>query len=124
MTALVVGLCGGLGAVLRFLVDTGVRRRWPTAFPVGTLLINVTGSLVLGAATAAIASTEVAGIVPLAMGVGLCGGYTTFSTAMAETVGLARDRLLGRAVLNLFGTTAGTVLAAALGYALVAALAS
>lgn len=121
MTALLVGLCGGLGAIARFLVDTGVRRTWPTVFPVATVLINVTGSFALGAVTAAVSQQAAPDVVRLAAGVGFCGGYTTFSTAMVETVGLARGRRPVPAVLNLLATVVVTVAAAALGYGAVAA---
>ena len=118
MTALVVGLCGGLGAILRFLVDTGVRRLWPTAFPVGTLLVNVTGSFVFGVVTAAAVHADVAEVVRVAAAVGFCGGYTTFSTAMFETVELVRRRRFSYACGYLAGLPVVCLAGAALGYAI------
>lgn len=119
MTVLAVGLCGGLGAIARFLVDTWLRRAHPTGFPLPTLAINVTGSFVLGVVTAMVVHGSAPDSVRLAVGVGFCGGYTTFSTAMAETVALARERRLLSAAANLLGTPALAVVAAALGYAVV-----
>ena len=118
MIGLLVAGCGALGAVARFLVDLGVRRAWPHRFPIATLGINITGSLVLGAVVAATAADSTVG---LAVGVGFCGGYTTFSTAMVETVTLLRERRRGAAGAYLLGLPIVCVLAAAIGFALVPA---
>ncbi|RNI24354.1 fluoride efflux transporter FluC [Flexivirga caeni] len=90
MTTLLIALFGGAGAVSRFVLDAEVRRRARGSFPVGTFIINVLGSFVLGALTGAF--THHAGwLSPTAkdtLGTGLCGGFTTFSTASVETVRL------------------------------------
>lgn len=117
MTAAIIGMCGGLGALTRFLVDTGVRRRWPVRFPVATLLINVTGSAVLGLVLAYVAGGAPS-MVGSAIGIGFCGGYTTFSTAMVETAVLMRERRMVASAAMLFGQPVVCVLAAAGGYAL------
>ncbi|UPK74220.1 CrcB family protein [Nocardioidaceae bacterium SCSIO 66511] len=117
MTAVIVGLCGGAGALARFLVDTGVRRWWPVRFPVATLLINLTGSALLGVVVA-YASGGVHVSTGAAIGVGFCGGYTTFSTAMVETATLLRERRVLASAATLVGQPIGCVLAAAVGYAL------
>ena len=87
--ALVVALSGGAGAVLRALVihHIGVRRVDP--LPLGTMLVNASGSLLLGILTGL---SLYHGLGPhwLAVaGVGFCGGYTTWSTASWESVHLA-----------------------------------
>lgn len=115
MTVLLIGLCGAAGAVCRFLVDTGVRRTRPTSFPVATTLVNVVGSVLLGAVAAAAAETDT---VRLAVGAGFCGGYTTFSTAMYEAAALLRDRRLSYAFGYLVGLPVLCVVAAAAGYAI------
>lgn len=120
MTALIVGLCGGLGALARFLLDTGVRRAWPTQLPVATLLINVSGSALLGAIVAYVAGGGT-GEIGAAVGVGFCGGYTTFSTAMIETVALMRERRVFASMCTLLGQPVVCVAAAAGAYVLVAA---
>lgn len=90
MTTLLIALCGGVGAVSRFVVDAEVRRRARGPFPVGTFLINVVGSFLLGVLTGAL--THHAGwlspTTKAALGTGFCGGFTTFSTASVETVRL------------------------------------
>lgn len=115
MIVLLIGLCGAAGAVARFLVDRGVQRVWVTRAPVATFAINLSGSFVLGVVAAATADESRVG---LAIGVGFCGGYTTFSTAMVETVSLVRERRLGTAVTYLLGQPLACVIAAAGGYVL------
>ena len=86
-----------IGAEARYVVGAQVAARWPGAFPWGTLLINLTGSLVLG-----IFITLITGrfreppFVRLLLATGLLGAYTTFSTFSVETVTLAQH---GHAVL-------------------------
>ncbi|TNC46142.1 CrcB family protein [Mumia zhuanghuii] len=118
----VICLCGGLGAACRFVLDTAVRRRWSTRMPWGTILVNVSGSLLIGALAAAYAGDALGARPYLVAGVGFCGGYTTFSTAMVETVRLAQDGDFRRAVVNVVGTTAVTCAAAASAYAAVTGL--
>lgn len=79
--AVVISLAGGLGAVLRHTVDEGVRRRGVGA-RWGTLLVNVSGSFLLGLLVGVAPSDFWIGV----LGVGLLGGYTTFSTAMLQAV--------------------------------------
>ena len=111
---LVAALAGGVGAGLRYLVD-----RWLTPaagaarFPVGILVVNVSGSFVLGVITGL--GTAIAPELALVLGLGLLGGYTTFSTVSVETVLLAQRGRRRHAALNLLGTLALAALAAGLG---------
>ena len=121
MTMLLIALGGGLGAVTRFVVDAAVARRNPFRVPLGTMLINVTGSLVLGVVTGLIAAGpagSTAVTVRAVLGTGFCGGYTTFSTASVETVrlSLAEGRSTGVAYAAV--TLLGSLLAAAAGLGL------
>lgn len=89
MIAVLVALAGGLGAMARFSLDSWISTRWRAPIPVGTVVINVTGSLVLGLVTGwalRTANSEVLAIV----GTGFLGGYTTFSTASVEAARLVR----------------------------------
>lgn len=117
---MVVGLAGGLGAVLRFVIDSAVQRRIRSRFAWGTMIINLTGSFLLGAVTVALATT--APPWGLVAGTGLLGGYTTFSAASVETVRLVRDRRWSAALLNGPGMLVLAVGAAALGGILGAAV--
>jgi CrcB protein len=116
---LFVAIGGGVGAALRFLLDGVVKARVARSrfrvFPLGTLVINVTGSLVLGFLT----GLGQAGTIPVSavavLGTGMMGGYTTFSTASVETVQLLRTGKTRLAVLNGLGMLVVSVGAAALG---------
>ena len=106
---LCAALAGGVGAGLRYLVDLGVARLVGTRYPWGVLVINLTGSFVLGVVTSGFPGAA------FIVGAGLLGGYTTFSTASVETVRLARLglRLAGLALIVM---VVGWVGAAALGF--------
>ena len=89
--ALAVGAGGFLGAVARYLVSLGVARVWPRPFPLGTLLINVTGSFVLGWFTTWVAArAELDPAWRLLVATGFVGAYTTFSTFVFESDGMLR----------------------------------
>ena len=115
MIVLWVALAGGVGAVARFVLDGLVRSRVAGSFPVGTVLVNVTGSFVLGFVTGLTLAHVVPEELRLVVGTGFCGGYTTFSTASFETVRLVEQRRMGLALLNGAGTLVVTVGVAALG---------
>jgi fluoride exporter len=92
-----VGLLGGVGAVARFLLDASVSRRLPGfAFPFGTLTVNLTGAVALGI----LAGSALGADAYRVWGVGLVGGYTTFSTWVLESHRLAEEDRGGLAVLN------------------------
>jgi CrcB protein len=117
-----VAVLGGAGAATRFVVDGLIRSRWSAVFPVATVVVNVTGSLLLGLLVGASAEGVVGEPLLTAAGTGFCGGYTTFSTAMVETVRLVQDGRLRRAALNALGAGALTVAAVLGGIALGRAL--
>ncbi|ROP66565.1 camphor resistance protein CrcB [Curtobacterium sp. PhB130] len=111
---LLVAIGGGVGAALRFVLDGLVKAR-VTGFPVGTAIINVTGSFVLGLLTGLGESGTLAIPGVAILGTGMMGGYTTFSTASVETVQLLRSGKTRLAVLNGLGMLVVSVGAAALG---------
>jgi fluoride exporter len=99
-TALVwvgVVLIGGVGSVLRFVVDRAVARRVARPFPFGTLAVNISGAAVLGFLAGLTLSKDVA----LLAGTAFVGAYTTFSTWMLETQRLSEERQLGAAFANI-----------------------
>ena len=101
MTPLVflgVAVAGGAGAALRFVLG-GVVTAWTRRpFPLATALINLTGSFALGLLTGVAGNGWLAPEVTAVLGVGLLGGYTTFSTASVETVRLVQERRYGAAM--------------------------
>ena len=114
-----IALGGAVGSVLRYGVGSVLQARAGAGFPVGTLVVNVTGSLLLGFLMRWLLETTVSPEMRAALTIGLCGGYTTFSTFSADTVRLLEDGSWGRAgayvlssvVLSLLATVAGLAVA-------------
>jgi CrcB protein len=114
MIPLLIALAGGLGAASRLVVDGTVRSRLPSTFPWATVLVNVTGSFLLGLLIGLGADDRWQAVA----GTGFLGGYTTFSTASFETAGLLLDRRPLAAAANGLGVLVACVAAASGGYAL------
>jgi len=87
MLLLGVALLGGLGALARFALDGAISRRAATGFPLGTLVVNLAGSFVLGV----LAGAGVGGDALALAGIGVIGSFTTFSTWMLESQRLGED---------------------------------
>ena len=93
-----IALLGGAGALARFLVEREVSRRaGDSGFPFGHLVVNVSGSLLLGLAVGAALEGDAFRLV----GTALLGSYTTFSTWMLDTHELPPRRALLNVVLSL-----------------------
>lgn len=119
MIVLLVAVAGGFGAVARFVLDgvvTGRRRAGP-GVPLGIMIINVSGSLLLGV-VAGLATGVLPERLHQIVGTGFLGGYTTFSTAAVDTMSLLRGRRRFSALVNGLGMLVLSVAAAALGWAL------
>ena len=111
-TLLFVALGGSLGAISRYLVSLGARNLWGESFPLGTLLVNVIGCLLIGI-LAGIGMDQLPPPLQKFMVVGLLGSLTTFST-----FGLDTFELFQRQPLLALGNIAANVL---IGLAAVAA---
>lgn len=111
---LLVSLAGGAGALLRYLADAWISRR-TSGHPWATLLINVTGSFALALVTGLLATKEISADAARIAGVGLMGGFTTFSTAMWETVTLMREHRPFQALVQSVGMVFFCTLAAVIG---------
>jgi fluoride exporter len=90
--ALVVGLGGSVGAVSRYLVDGTVQDRSSGSLPMGTLTVNLAGSLVMGFVTGLFVFAGVSHQWVAVVGTGFCGGLTTWSAASWETERLLEER--------------------------------
>ena len=91
-----MALVGGIGAVARFLVDGWVSMRLGREFPLGTFVVNISGSFLLGL----LDGLALSGNTMLVAGTATIGAYTTFSTWMFETQRLAEDGEFRLAALN------------------------
>jgi CrcB protein len=131
---LLVALGGGLGAVARFWLTGAItgsvsrlaNRPQVLRLPLGTMSVNILGSFVIGLITGAVLTLGADGHLDtwrLFLATGICGGFTTFSTAMWEAIALARERRVGDAVTTLLGTLVVTVAAVAGGIGLLSVIA-
>ncbi len=106
-----VGCGSALGALLRYWLTTWWKRQ-QVDWPLATLLINLTGALVLGILTGRLAAT---GSAMLFWGVGLLGGYTTLSTLNTEMIAMVDEHRWGSLVIYFVVSYVGGLLAAWLG---------
>jgi CrcB protein len=113
-----MAIAGGLGAIARFMLDGLIRGRLSTVLPLGTMIINVSGSLLLGFVTGLVLFHAVPSDLQLVVGTGFLGGYTTFSTASFETARLIQERQFVAALVNGVGMLLLAVAAAVAGLAL------
>ena len=110
---LLISVAGGVGAVARFVIDGLIKAHTTMRYPLGTTVINVTGSLLLGLVTGLTLAQTLPERWQLILGTGFLGGYTTFSTASFETIRLLQERRGFAALLNGLGMlVASTALAA------------
>jgi CrcB protein len=120
MLILGIALAGAVGAPARYLLEGYVLRRTRRAFPLGTLLVNVSGSLVLGFLTGLALYHAFPATPKTVLGTGFCGAYTTFSTFAYDTVRLVESRRFTIARAYLVASLVLPALAAAAGMALAA----
>jgi fluoride exporter len=116
MRYLAVGAAGACGSILRLMVSTFCGRFLGTAFPVGTFVINISGSLFLGWFLTVISQrVVVSDTFRLAVAVGFVGAYTTFSTFAYESNALIEDGSGIKAAANLVGSLLVGLLAVRVG---------
>jgi CrcB protein len=102
-----IGLLGGCGAVARFLLDDAVSRRWPGAFPLGILAVNVIGSFLLGLLAGLVLGADAYRLAATAA----LGSFTTFSTWMLDSERLLEERRVELALANILVSLALGLLA-------------
>ena len=114
-----IAVFGGLGATARFVSDGTIRAALGRSFPWGTLIVNATGSFILGVMTGLALYGHLSHNLLLVIGTGFCGGFTTFSTASFEAVRLIEKRQFLAVFAHVTGNVVLCFLAAAVGLWLV-----
>ena len=110
-----VAVGSAVGGASRFLLSSFIQQRAGT-FPVGTLIINITGSLILGFLMRyALGSASVSPETRALLTTGFCGGYTTFSTFSYETIALMEDGDYRRAAIYVVASVVVSLAATFLG---------
>jgi CrcB protein len=109
-----MAVAGGVGAVARFVLDGIVRLR-VEAYPLGTMIINLSGSFLLGLVVGLAGAHVLSPEWRLILGTGFLGGYTTFSTASYEAVRLAQQGRWRAASVHTIGMAVGAFVFAAIG---------
>jgi CrcB protein len=90
-TLLIIGTGGFIGSIFRYLVSRSVQEKFATAFPLGTLSVNILGCFLIGVV---LSLSERGGFNAdwrMFLATGICGGFTTFSAFSNETLALMRD---------------------------------
>jgi len=112
----VIALGGAIGTLLRYIVGGLDYRFSGGVFPISTLVVNVTGSLVIGFLWGIVDRFAVSPNVRLFVFIGILGGYTTFSTFSLETFNLMRDGEYRIALMNVILSVILSIGAVFLGY--------
>lgn len=113
-----MGIAGALGALSRYQLGRFIAERVSTQFPLGTLIINLSGSFVIGLLFALAGHKIINPAIQLVLATGYLGGFTTFSTMSWEGVQLVRGGNTGVGFLYLGGSLLLGLVAAAAGIAL------
>ncbi len=105
MTLLVTVGAGAVGALCRYWLGGAIQQRFRSDFPIGTLIVNLSGAFLLGV----VAGTDQLGSDSVVAAVGFLSGFTTFSTWMIETLRLGSPVRSRRSLANLGITMVGGV---------------
>lgn len=108
---LVIGVGGAVGSILRYIL-AGLVQQTVIAFPLGTLVVNVSGCLAVGFLSERLSEVPVDPLYRTGILIGVLGGFTTFSTFSLETMKLAEDRQFALALLNVAASMLTCLLAA------------
>ena len=98
--AFIIGACGAVGSVLRYYSGQFISKNYPSQIPLGTLIVNLLGCLLIGILLGYFAKNQgLSNEWKLLLVTGFCGGYTTFSTFAAENITLIQNQQVSQAIL-------------------------
>ncbi len=122
-TLLIVGTGGFIGSVLRYLVQVYVEKGLVSTFPWGTFVANIAGSFIIGIVFAfAEKGSFLNAEWRMFLAVGICGGFTTFSSFAFNNFTMIEERSIGQLLLNVGGSLFFGIMAVYLGIILVRAI--
>lgn len=111
MIYLLIALGGAAGSVLRYLLGGAIQRSTASGFPIGTMVVNVSGCFLIGILVRQFLNVQLSHDLRALLIVGFCGGFTTFSTFSAETIALLDGGEYARAAAYVLLTVALCLLA-------------
>ncbi len=98
--AFIIGAGGAVGSVLRYYSGQFISKNYPGQIPLGTLIVNLLGCLLIGILLGYFAKNQgLSNEWKLLLVTGFCGGYTTFSTFAAENITLIQNQQVSQAIL-------------------------
>ncbi|PIQ08473.1 MAG: fluoride efflux transporter CrcB [Ignavibacteriales bacterium CG18_big_fil_WC_8_21_14_2_50_31_20] len=117
MKFLIVAIGAGIGGGARYWLSNFISKTLPIFFPFGTIAVNIIGSIILGILIFGFEEKgNLSTTLKLLIGVGFCGGFTTFSTFSLETFNLIKNTEFLLAGLNVLGSLFFTILGIYVGY--------
>lgn len=105
----IIAFGGAIGAVLRYIISGFIHQQWKAIFPIGTLIVNLSGSFLIGFLWGAFEYSTVSGSVRALVFIGILGGYTTFSSFCLENLNLFRDGEAAQAWANILLSNIGGI---------------
>jgi len=118
MIILLIALGGAIGSVVRYLLQQAVQGLTHHNFPVGTLVVNIAGCLIIGVLAKVFMHAQTEQALRVALMTGFCGGFTTFSAFSLETFALIQGGEWARAAVYVALSAVICVGATAAGFAI------
>lgn len=113
---IIIGIGGGIGAICRYALGNFISNKFKTSFPFGTFVINIIGSFILGLTNHFYLEKSISTTLWLFIGVGILGGFTTFSTFGYEAIQLLLTKKYKTALSYIILSTIISIIGAYIGF--------